>query len=223
MPLELRVLPGVLGPPRDPPSDPGSPLGHLGDPPVPPDPLHRPSRAAGTPPERVGGAGGSAGGALCALGPPPPGPYLESSLVFELALSPPGGPPKTVGVPAGRREQLVGGLGGSTPYTSGPAPALMGSATGGSGAPGPPPLPQRPPQTWTRVTLGLSCLLVVLLLGWGHWDAGTPPAPEGEAVAAGARPRAGVRGALQCLRGQLPAVAVPGGGGSLAPPGPPRG
>ncbi|XP_074785968.1 erythropoietin receptor isoform X3 [Athene noctua] len=53
---------------------------------------------------------------------------------------------------------------------------------------------------------------------------GPPQAAEGEALATSARPRAGVRGALQCLRGQLPALAVPGSGGSLGPPrGWPRG
>ncbi|XP_074710766.1 erythropoietin receptor isoform X4 [Strix uralensis] len=56
------------------------------------------------------------------------------------------------------------------------------------------------------------------------WPPGPPQAAEGEALATSARPRAGVRGALQRLRGQLPALAVPGSGGSLGPPrGWPRG
>nr|XP_021401796.2 erythropoietin receptor [Lonchura striata domestica] len=69
------------------------------------------------PPRNVSVSAGGARGELCVRWAPPPGPYLASSLVFELALSPPGGPPKTVGVPAGRREQRVGGLRAGTPYS----------------------------------------------------------------------------------------------------------
>ncbi|XP_071656739.1 erythropoietin receptor isoform X2 [Patagioenas fasciata] len=98
LPLELRVLPP---PPRAPPA--------------PPHPLHRASRAAGPPPERVGGAGGGAGAALRALGAPPQ-----------------------------------------------PLPGVQPGVRAGAARPG-----AAPPHDMDPVTLGLSCLLALLLLGLG--------------------------------------------------------
>ncbi|XP_077029227.1 uncharacterized protein LOC143693067 isoform X2 [Agelaius phoeniceus] len=68
------------------------------------------------PPQNVSVSAGGARGELCVRWAPPPGPYLHSSLVFELALSAPGGPPEN---------------------------------------------------ELDAVTLGLSCLLVLLVLGLG--------------------------------------------------------
>lgn len=125
-----------------------------------------------------------------------------------------------------------GGLGGSG------WPWGHGAGGGVQRCNSPPPRCCVPAPDVDPVTLGLSCLLALLLLvlgllallghrryggggswWWWWWPGGgswtcpelvPPPAQDaaGEAVAAGARPRAGVRGALQHLRGQLP------GGGS---------
>ncbi|XP_053825608.1 erythropoietin receptor [Vidua macroura] len=155
--------PGATG---TPPQNAGAPSPRA-PPPVPADALHRPSRAAGTPPERVGVGGGGRGGSCACAGPPPPGPYLHSSLVFELALSPPGGPPKTVGVPAGRREQGVGGLRASTPYSVRARARPDGLSYGGFWSPWSAPGSATTAPELDAVTLGLSCLLVLLVLGLG--------------------------------------------------------
>ncbi|KAM4643796.1 erythropoietin receptor, partial [Amazona ochrocephala] len=166
------------------------------------------------------GRGGTGGSSVCA-GTPPPSPYLEPSLVYELLLRGPGLPPRTVAVPAGRREQRVGALRGGAAVTGaqrGTRPD--GLSYDGFWSPWSRPATTVTPPDVDPVTLGLSCLLAILVLALGllgllgHrrllqeklW----PPVPG---------PRAGVRGPLQCLWGQLPALALPRGWGSLDPPG----
>ncbi|XP_053907833.1 erythropoietin receptor [Cuculus canorus] len=119
------------------------------------------------PPQNVSAVPEGARGGLCVRWQPPPSPYLESSLAYEVTLQAAGGPPRTVGVPPGRREQRVGALPGSTRFLarvrarpdglsySGFWSAWSGAATAATG-------PDVDP-----VTLGLSCLLAALLLGLG--------------------------------------------------------
>ncbi|XP_063178289.1 erythropoietin receptor [Chroicocephalus ridibundus] len=119
------------------------------------------------PPENVSVGPGGARGEVCVRWQPPPSPYLESSLVYELALRAPGLPPRTVGVPAGRREQRVGALRGSTRYSVRARARPDGLSYGGFWSPWSPPASAVTPPDVDPVTLGLSCLLALLLLGLG--------------------------------------------------------
>ncbi|KAK2510388.1 hypothetical protein Q9233_017790 [Columba guinea] len=150
LPLELRVLPP---PPRAPPA--------------PPHPPNRASRAAGPPPRTCRRSRGGHGGQLCVRWVPPPSSHLESSLVFELMLRAPGLPPRTVGVGAGRREQLVGALRGSTRYSVRARTRPDSLSYGGYWSPWSPPATAVTPPDMDPVILGLSCLLALLLLGLG--------------------------------------------------------
>ncbi|XP_065511018.1 erythropoietin receptor [Caloenas nicobarica] len=119
------------------------------------------------PPQNVSAEPGGARGQLCVRWVPPPSRYLESSLVFELVLRAPGLPPRTVGVGAGRREQRVGALRGSTRYSVRARTRPDGLSYGGYWSPWSPPATAVTPPDVDPVTLGLSCLLALLLLGLG--------------------------------------------------------
>ncbi|XP_069651819.1 erythropoietin receptor [Haliaeetus albicilla] len=148
-PLELRVLP----PP------PGPPLHHRT--------LFIDQVVLLGPPENVSVGPGGARGQLCVRWQPPPSPYLESSLAYELALHAPGLPPRTVGVGAGRREQRVGALRGSTHYSVRARARPDGLSYSGYWSPWSQPATAVTPPDVDPVTLGLSCLLALLLLGLG--------------------------------------------------------
>ncbi|XP_074881317.1 erythropoietin receptor isoform X2 [Buteo buteo] len=148
-PLELRVLP----PP------PGPPLHHRT--------LYIDQVVLLGPPENVSVGPGGARGQLCVRWQPPPSPYLESSLAYELALHAPGLPPRTVGVGAGRREQRVGALRGSTHYSVRARARPDGLSYSGYWSPWSQPATAVTPPDVDPVTLGLSCLLALLLLGLG--------------------------------------------------------
>ncbi|XP_058684998.1 erythropoietin receptor-like [Poecile atricapillus] len=119
------------------------------------------------PPQNVSVSAGGSRGELCVRWAPPPGPYLHSSLIFQLALSPPEGPPKTVGVPAGRREQGVGGLRASTEYSVRARARPDGISYSGFWSPWSPPRSATTPPELDAVTLGLASLLGLLLLALG--------------------------------------------------------
>ncbi|XP_074710763.1 erythropoietin receptor isoform X2 [Strix uralensis] len=149
VPLELRVLP----PP------PGPPLHHRT--------LLLDQVVLLGPPQNVSVGPGGARGQLCVRWQPPPSPYLESSLAYELALQAPGLPPRTVGVSAGRREQRVGALRGSTSYSVRARTRPDGLSYGGYWSPWSPPATAVTPPDMDPMTLGLSCLLALLLLSLG--------------------------------------------------------
>ncbi|XP_049666540.1 erythropoietin receptor [Accipiter gentilis] len=166
-PLALLVLPA----PPPPPSS--SPPWSCGCCPPPPDPpLHHRTLFIDQvvllgPPENVSVGPGGARGQLCVRWQPPPSPYLESSLAYELALHAPGLPPRTVGVGAGRREQRVGALRGSTHYSVRVRARPDGLSYNGYWSPWSQPATAVTPPDVDPVTLGLSCLLALLLLGLG--------------------------------------------------------
>ncbi|XP_074881316.1 erythropoietin receptor isoform X1 [Buteo buteo] len=164
-PLALLVLPA---PRRRHPLHPPGAAGAAAPPrtpPAPPHPLHRPMLLG--PPENVSVGPGGARGQLCVRWQPPPSPYLESSLAYELALHAPGLPPRTVGVGAGRREQRVGALRGSTHYSVRARARPDGLSYSGYWSPWSQPATAVTPPDVDPVTLGLSCLLALLLLGLG--------------------------------------------------------
>ncbi|XP_064262654.1 basic proline-rich protein-like [Passer domesticus] len=212
-------------PPLKPPRPPGPPPSPL--------PCSR-GRSSSTksccrgPPQNVSVSAGGARGELCVRWAPPPRalPALQPGL--RAGPEPPrGDPPKRWGSRRGGASSGSGGSGPAPRTRCAPAPGPTGSATGGSGAPGPPPGSATTPPELDAVTLGLSCLLVLLLLGLGALGLlGHRRTLRAKLWPPGAGPRARVRGALQQLRRQLPAVAVPGPGlparAPLAPLPPPR-
>ncbi|KAM3654693.1 erythropoietin receptor, partial [Ammospiza maritima maritima] len=111
---------------------------------------------------RPGGGGGSC---ACAGAPPRALPALQPRL--RAGAEPPPGTPKTVGVPAGRREQGVGGLSPSTPYSVRARARPDGLSYGGVWSPWSAPVSATTAPELDAVTLGLSCLLVLLVLGLG--------------------------------------------------------
>ncbi|KAK2511067.1 hypothetical protein Q9966_016735 [Columba livia] len=201
LPLELRVLP----PP------PAPPLHHRT--------LQIEQVVLLGPPQNVSAEPGGARGQLCVRWAPPPSSHLESSLVFELMLRAPGLPPRTVGVGAGRREQLVGALRGSTRYSVRARTRPDSLSYGGYWSPWSPPATAVTPPDMDPVILGLSCLLALLLLGLGllallgHrralreklWPA--VPGPERE-----------FEGLFSAYGGNFQLWLCQGGGGSLGPP-----
>lgn len=116
-------------------------------------------------PHNVSAHAGGAPGALCVRWQPPPNPYLESSLTYELLLRAPGTAPRTVGVPVGRLEQRVGALRGRTPYTVRVRVRPDGLSYGGYWSPWSEPITAVTAPDVDPVTVGLSSLLALLLLG----------------------------------------------------------
>ncbi|XP_064355438.1 erythropoietin receptor [Dromaius novaehollandiae] len=116
------------------------------------------------PPGNVSAGPGGAAGQLCVRWQPPPSPYLESSLAYEVAAAAPGAPPRTVSVPAGRTELRVGSLRPRTPYTFRVRVRPDGVSYGGYWSAWSAPATATTPPEWDPLILALSCVLALFVL-----------------------------------------------------------